>query len=91
MSGLPHPARRFAIYTRQSTEPTDGLSSCEAQFQTCVDFATPELGWHANWLGERFKDEGVSGRTLDRAARNRLRESVRAGGIGIVYAVAMDP
>ena len=25
---------RYAIYTRQSAEPRDGLSSCEAQFQT---------------------------------------------------------
>jgi len=55
-----------------------------------MDFAAADLGRHANWLGERFDDEGISGRTLDRPALNRLRERVRAGGIGIVYAIAMD-
>ena|GEM_PF-3154185 len=66
----------FAIYTRQSTEPTDGISSCEAQFHTCMDFVVAESGTDTIWLGERFDDEGVSGRTLDRPALNRLRDRV---------------
>ncbi len=80
----------FAIYTRQSTEPTDGISSCDAQFRTCMDLVVAESGTDASWLGERFDDEGVSGRTLDRPALRRLRERVREGEIGVVYAVAMD-
>ncbi len=82
--------RRFAIYTRQSTEPRDGLSSCEAQFQTCMDFAQAESGPGVAWIGERFDDEGVSGRTLDRPTLNRLRRRIRECGIDVVYAVAMD-
>jgi len=82
--------RRFAIYTRQSTEPRDGLSSCEAQFQTCMDFAQAESRSGAAWIGERFDDEGVSGRTLDRPGLHRLRGCVRTGDIDVVYVVAMD-
>lgn len=82
--------RRFAIYTRQSAEPRDGLSSCEAQFQTCMDFAQAESGPGAAWIEERFDDEGVSGRTLDRPGLHRLRERVHTGDVDVVYAVAMD-
>lgn len=81
---------RYAIYTRQSTEPRDGLSSCEGQFQVCLDFARSEARPGDEWIGERFDDEGVSGRTLDRPALNRLRERVQAGDIKRVYAVALD-
>lgn len=80
----------FAIYTRQSTEPRDGFSSCEAQFQVCLDFAIA-AGWPDDkWVGERFDDQGYSGASLDRPAMNRLRELVRSGGIDRVCAVALD-
>jgi hypothetical protein len=81
---------RYAIYTRQSAEPRDGLSSCEAQFQTCLRYAQREPSASNVWIGERFDDEGVSGRTLDRPALNRLRERVKAGLIDRVYAAALD-
>ena len=81
---------RFAIYTRQSAEPRDGLSSCEAQFQTCMDFATAESGRNAVCIEERFDDEGVSGRMLDRPAVNRLRRRLSKRDVDVVYAVAMD-
>ena len=83
-------APRFAIYTRQSAEPRDGLSSCEAQFQTCMDFATAESGQDAASIGERFDDEGVSGRTLDRPGLYRLRERMHTGDFDVVYVMAMD-
>lgn len=82
--------RRFAIYTRQSAEPRDGLSSCEAQFQSCLRYAQAEPSAGNVWIGERFDDEGISGRTLDRPALNRLRERVKAGMIDRVYATALD-
>jgi Site-specific recombinases, DNA invertase Pin homologs len=82
--------RRFAIYTRQSAEPRDGLSSCEAQFQTCMDFAIAESEPEAAWIEERFDDEGVSGRTLDRPALSRLRRRLGTRDVHVVYAVAMD-
>ncbi len=81
---------RYAIYTRQSAEPRDRLSSCEAQFHVCREFARAMARPGDEWIGERFDDEGVSGRTLDRPALGRLRERVRAGGIERVYAVALD-
>jgi site-specific DNA recombinase len=84
------PSVRYAIYTRQSAEPRDGLSSCEAQFQVCLELARSEARPGEEWIGERFDDEGVSGRTLDRPALNRLRERVRAGDNNRVYAVALD-
>jgi len=79
---------RYAIYTRQSSEPRDGLSSCEAQFHTCLTFAQAEAD--GAWIGERFDDEGVSGATLSRPAMNRLRDRLKAGDIKRVYAVALD-
>lgn len=82
--------RRFAIYTRQSTEPRDGLSSCEAQLQTCLDIATVESGRNAVWIEERFDGDGVSGRTLDRPALNRLRRRLRNRDVDVVYTVVMD-
>ena len=83
-------SRRYAIYTRQSSGPRDGLSSCEAQFQTCLRYAEAEPGGGNVWIGERFDDEGVSSRTLDRPELNRLRERVKAGRIDRVYAAAVD-
>lgn len=85
-----HSTRAYAIYTRQSAEPRDGLSSCEAQFHVCLDFAKAESRPGEQWVGERFDDEGISGRTLDRPALNRLRERIRAGDINRIYAVALD-
>tara|TARA_Y100001933_G_scaffold247785_1_gene280987 strand:- start:111 stop:1379 length:1269 start_codon:yes stop_codon:yes gene_type:complete len=81
---------RFAIYTRRSAEPRDGLSSCDAQFQTCLDFATAESAPKAAWVEERFDDKSVSGRTLDRPALNRLRRRLSKRDVDVVYAVAMD-
>ncbi len=80
----------YAIYTRQSVEPRDGLSSCEAQFHVCRGFARAMARPGDSWIGERFDDEGVSGRTLDRPSLSRLRERIREGGIHLVYAVALD-
>jgi len=81
---------RYAIYTRQSTEPRDGLSSCEAQFQVCRDYAEAVARPGDEWIGKRFDDEGASGRTLHRPALNRLRAMAKAGAIDRVYAVALD-
>jgi len=81
---------RYAIYTRQSVDKGDELSSCEAQLMTCRDFAraTGEPGLH--WTGQRFDDEGYSGATLDRPAMRRLRKVIDLGGIDRLYAVALD-
>lgn len=87
---MPDSTFRYAIYTRQSAETRDGLSSCEGQFQTCFDFANAQAGPLDEWIGERFDDEGVSGRRTDRPALNRLRQCIRVGLINRVYAVALD-
>ena len=55
-----------------------------------MDFAQGAAVPGARWIAERFDDEGVSGRTLDRPALNRLRERICEGEINIVYTVAMD-
>lgn len=82
--------QRFAIYTRQSAEPRDGLSSCEGQFQTCLDFARA-AGWlDEGLIAEHFEDQGGSGSRLDRPALKRLRQLVKTGAIGRVCAVALD-
>lgn len=62
-------ARRFCwcgIDTRQSREPNDEYSSCQAQFGACLGFvkARFEDGWVFN--GRRYDDEAESSETLDR-------------------------
>ena len=84
------PPQTFAIYTRQSSEPRDGLSSCDAQFQLCMDVARAESRPDDRWIGERFDDEGISGRTLDRPALTRLRHRAQEGAIDRVYCMALD-
>ena len=86
-----HPTTtRFAIYTRQSTASRGGMSSCDSQFHLCTDFARAESRPGDAWIGERFDDLGVSGRTLDRPALNRLRECVRDGTVDRVHVMALD-
>lgn len=41
-------------------------------------------------MRERFDDEAVSGRTLDRPALNRLRQRVCDGAVDRVYVKALD-
>lgn len=67
----------YAIYTRQSVEKLDELTSCQVQFQTCKDFAEAEGTPHTCWIGEHFDDEGYSGMNLDRPGMTRLRELMR--------------
>ena len=58
---------RCAIYTRQSVNSEDGLSSCQVQFEACEAFVLSQRsqGWI---LLERFDDDGYSGATSDRPA-----------------------
>jgi site-specific DNA recombinase len=85
-----HPIIRYAIYTRQSVEKVDRLSSCEVQFMTCRDFACAAGEANLHWTGQRFDDDGYSGATLDRPAMRELRKTIGLGGIDRLYAVALD-
>ena len=84
------PPSRFAIYTRQSVDTVKDISSCDAQFQTCLDCARAFGDRDADWIGERFDDQGWSGSSVDRPALKRLRKAVREGRVHHVYAVALD-
>ena len=79
----------FAIYTRQSVDTAKDFSSCDAQFQTCLDCARAFGDRDADWIGERFDDQGWSGSSVDRPALKRLRQAVREGRVRHVYAVAL--
>jgi DNA invertase Pin-like site-specific DNA recombinase len=81
---------RYAVYTRQSADPTDDLGSCEVQLNTCRDTAQAAGEPNLHWIGQRFDDEGQSGATLDRPAMRRLRKVIDLGGIDRLYAVALD-
>jgi len=85
-----HNLIRYAIYTRQSSDGLLDFSSCDAQFQTCRDFAQQSGGPNLHWIGQHFDDEGYSGATLDRPAMRKLRKVIDLGGIDRVYAVALD-
>ena len=60
MPGCANKVIRYAIYTRQSVEKTDGLGSCEVQFITCRDHAQATGEANLHWTGQRFDDEGYS-------------------------------
>lgn len=55
-----------------------------------MDVARAESRPDDRWIGERFDDEGISGRTLDRPALTRLRHRAREGAIDRVYCMALD-
>ncbi len=80
----------FAIYTRQSVDTAKDFSSCDAQFQTCLDCARAFGDRDGDWIGERFDDQGWSGSSVERPALKRLRQAVREGRVRHVYAVALD-
>jgi site-specific DNA recombinase len=86
----PSPQSRFAIYTRQSVDTLQDVTSCETQFELCMATARAHGEHLANWVGVRFDDQGWSGATLDRPAMRRLRNAIRKGEVQAVYAVAMD-
>ncbi len=87
------PARtpiRCAIYTRQSVDTHDDLSSCQVQFDLCHAHVQSlrSLGYVV--VEERFDDEGYSGTTLDRPALHRLLGLIRSGGIEKVVVHRLD-
>jgi len=85
----PMPAR-FVIYTRQSVDTLKDLSSCEAQFAVCKDFARANGERDEDWIGVRFDDQGWSGASLARPAMAKLRDAIRDGRVQRLYAVALD-
>lgn len=81
---------RCAIYTRQSVDSQNDLSSCQVQFEACSAFVRSQAG--AGWLllRDRFDDEGYSGATLDRPALKRLLGVVRSGDADRVVVHRLD-
>lgn len=87
------PARtpiRCAIYTRQSVDPHDDLSSCQVQFDACQAWIDSLRSLGFVLIEERFDDEGYSGTTLDRPALQRLLNVVRSGGIEQLVIYRLD-
>jgi site-specific DNA recombinase len=84
-SDAPRPARKAAIYTRQSRDRNAVFSSCDMQRSICKDFAD---GFGSE-VCETFEDVGGSSESLDRPSLRRLLQSVEAGGVNriIVYSV----
>lgn len=80
---------RFAIYTRQSVDTLKDLSSCEAQFAVCKDFAWANGERDEDWIGVRFDDQGWSVASLARPAMAKLRDAIRDGRVQRLYAVAL--
>lgn len=87
------PARtpiRCAIYTRQSVDPHDNLSSCQVQFELCSAHVRSRQSLGYELIEEKFSDEGYSGTTLDRPALHRLLGIIRSGGIEKVVIYRLD-
>ena len=81
---------RCAIYTRQSVEPHDDLSSCQVQFDACRAWITSLRSLGFELIEKRFDDVAYSGTTLDRPALQRLLNVVRSGGIEQLVIYRLD-
>ena len=81
---------RCAIYTRQSVNSTDDLSSCQIQHDACRLYVESQIvhGWKL--IPERFDDEGFSGATLGRPALDRLLTFVRRGQVDQIIVHRLD-
>lgn len=81
---------RCAIYTRQSSVPHHGDTSCEFQFDACLSLVKARAGIGWTWVGTRFDDPGFSGATMDRPGLQRLTESVEHDEIDVVIVEYLD-
>ena len=81
---------RCAIYTRQSVETHDDLSSCKVQFDLCRSFVQAHRGLGYELIEDRFDDEGYTGATLDRPALQRLLGLLRSGGLDRLVIYRLD-
>lgn len=81
---------RCAIYTRQSVDSHDNLSSCQVQFDLCRAYVLSQTGRGYVLVDDRFDDEGYSGTTLERPGLQRLLELVRSGGVHRVVVHRLD-
>ncbi len=81
---------RCAIYTRQSVDAQNDLSSCQVQYDACCAFVQSQHG--AGWVvvEDRFDDEGCSGATLDRPSLQRPFGLIRSGGADRVVVHSID-
>ncbi len=81
---------RCAIYTRQSVDTHNGLSSCQVQFDQCEAFVRSQRG--ARWVlvDGRFDDEGYSGASLDRPGFKLLQGLIRSGGVDGIIICRLD-
>lgn len=81
---------RCAIYTRQSRESNSDYSSCDAQYDACLNFilARTSQGWTP--VDHRYDDDGQSGERESRPALNRLKFDINAGLIDRVVVHRLD-
>jgi hypothetical protein len=82
--------RWCGIYTRQSREPNDGYSSCQAQFDACLNLVQSRFddGWVFN--GRRYDDKAESSETLQRPSLQRLLDDIREGKVDRVVVHRLD-
>lgn len=81
---------RCAIYTRQSVEPHDDLSSCQVQFDLCSAHIRSRRSLGYELIEEKFSDEGYSGATLERPALHRLLDVIRSRAIERLVIYRLD-
>jgi site-specific DNA recombinase len=81
---------RCAIYTRQSRDSDSDFTSCEAQFEACLQFIRSQVGqgWIYNNL--RYDDEGTSGETIERAGLKRVWQDIESGRIDRLVIYRLD-
>ena len=90
--GLAEQTKRCAVYARVSVADAHRgeMTSIEVQIEACLAYIASQrgLGWAA--VEPAYKDEGVSGGTLQRPALRALLDDVRQGKIDVVVAHRID-
>jgi DNA invertase Pin-like site-specific DNA recombinase len=84
--------RRCAIYTRKSSE--EGLeqdfNSLHAQREACEAFIKSQAGEGWRLIKTAYDDGGLSGRTMERPALQRLLEDIRHRLVDVVVVYKVD-
>jgi site-specific DNA recombinase len=86
------PIRRCAIYTRKSSE--EGLeqdfNSLHAQREACEAFIKSQTGEGWRLVKTAYDDGGLSGRTMERPALQRLLFDINESLIDVVVVYKVD-
>lgn len=87
-SPLPDTPKLAAVYARVSSDDQAKNFSVPSQVDACMKLAQQE--GYTVLTSHVFRDEGISGTTLDRPALTRLRDLIATGSVAAVVVLDLD-